>query len=102
MKLLPIHVDLLCLLYAGDAYGREIIVRAAQHGERLTDGTVYVRCHDLLQEGFVTSHVSEPLPVRGGRRRTYYSLTPQGRDIVNQRLEFLQRQVSVLESSQKP
>lgn len=102
MKILPVHVDLLCLLYAGDAYGREIIQRAAKQGERFTEGTVYVRCRDLLQEGLVASYISEPLPVRGGRRRTYYSLTIQGRDIVKQRLDFLQEQVSVLEASQQP
>ena len=38
------------------------------------------RLDRLEAKRYLTSHMSEPLPERGGRSRRYYGVTPAGRD----------------------
>lgn len=62
-----------------DAYGlevrRELIERSARDH---AVGAVYTTLQRLEDKGFLKSHLSEPLPVRGGRGRRYFTLTGDG------------------------
>jgi PadR family transcriptional regulator PadR len=62
-----------------DAYGlevrRELIERS---GRDYAVGAIYTTLKRLEDKGFLTSHLSEPLPVRGGRSRRHFALTGAG------------------------
>ena len=61
------------------AYGVPIRRRVEELlGRRLSVGSVYVPLDRLVQDGLMTAEVGEPTPVRGGRRRRYYRVTPTG------------------------
>lgn len=72
---------LFALLRLGDeAYGavirREIEART---GRELAISAVYVALGRLERKGLVRTHVGEPTPERGGRRRKHVTLLPAGR-----------------------
>lgn len=61
------------------AYG----VTIREHIEKMTGikwlfGAIYGPLGRLLDHGYVESYESNPIPERGGRRKTLYRLTPEG------------------------
>lgn len=63
----------------GDAYGvtiRRDVERRT--GRPVSLGAVYTALRRLERRGLVRSHVGEPTPERGGRRKRYYRLEPGG------------------------
>ena len=63
----------------GDAYGiriREAIERRT--GRSLSPGAVYTALDRLEKRGLVSSTLGEPSPKRGGKRKRYYRLEPEG------------------------
>lgn len=71
---------LLCLVRLGDeAYGvpihQEIEERTARS---VSIATVYSALDRLEKEGLITSHLSSPLPERGGRAKRLYRLSVEG------------------------
>ena len=66
-----------------DAYGasirREIEGRT---GREVSIGAVYATVGRLEDKGFLRSHLSDPLPYKGGRSRKLYRLTAAGRRVV--------------------
>jgi DNA-binding PadR family transcriptional regulator len=77
---------LLAVLMAGDeAYGaalQEILAEEAHRDVSL--GAIYTALDRLEKKGFVRSEMGEPTPVRGGRRRREYRLTPEGLEHVRE------------------
>lgn len=62
-----------------DAYG--LAVRrdlAARTGRDCSVGAVYTTLQRLEDKGLLTSHATDPLPVRGGRSRRRFTLTGAG------------------------
>ena len=61
------------------AYGatihREIESRT---GRSVAIGAVYTGLARLQRSGFVTATIGEPTPERGGRRKKFYELQPEG------------------------
>jgi PadR family transcriptional regulator PadR len=47
-------------------------------GEDWSFGAIYVPLHRLEKKGLVKSFLNDPLPVRGGRSRRIYQITPPG------------------------
>lgn len=41
-------------------------------------GAIYAALDRLARKGLVDSHLGDPTPVRGGRRKRYYEVTPEG------------------------
>ncbi|MFI5177932.1 MAG: PadR family transcriptional regulator [Vicinamibacterales bacterium] len=80
------------------AYGatvrREIEART---GRDLAISAVYVTLTRLEDKGLVTSHVGEPTPQRGGRRRKHYSLLPAGRRSLSQAYQNFRVMIEGLE-----
>ena len=62
-----------------DAYGVSIRQEIEQRsGHDVAIGAVYATLTRLQEKRFVTSRLSDPLPIRGGRARKYWHLTPLG------------------------
>ncbi len=84
---------LLALIRLGDdAYGvtirREIESRTDR---RVVIGAVYATLERLERKGHVTSSVSEPEPVPGGRAKKYFQLTKAGAMALNHSREMMRR-----------
>ena len=62
-----------------EAYGASIGRAIEQRtGRQVSAGAIYTALDRLGARGMVTAEVGEPTPQRGGRRRKYYRLEPQG------------------------
>jgi PadR family transcriptional regulator PadR len=62
-----------------DAYGLAVRHDLAQRtGRELSVGAVYTTLQRLEDKGFLRSHASTPLPVRGGRSRRQFTITGAG------------------------
>jgi PadR family transcriptional regulator PadR len=70
---------------------REELQRRA--GRRVSLGTVYTTLVRLEAKGLVVSHIGEPTPERGGRRKKHYAITLAGRRALQRSLAAL-RQLS--------
>jgi DNA-binding PadR family transcriptional regulator len=68
-----------------DAYGASIQeVLADEAGRVVSLGAIYTALDRLAQKGLVLSELGDPTPVRGGRRKRHYSLTPEGLEHVRE------------------
>ena len=62
-----------------EAYGLAIRKHAIRLMEKkLSVSAVYIPLERLKKRGFLTSWESEPTDKRGGRRKRFYKLTPEG------------------------
>jgi DNA-binding PadR family transcriptional regulator len=89
---------LLALLRLGDqAYGvavqREI---AAQARRTLSFATIYTTLNRLEAKGLVATRLGEATAERGGRRKTYYTVSRGGRQAVKDSLRALRTMASGL------
>lgn len=93
----PFQQQLLyALLRLGDqAYGMSIWEELEKRtGQSLSIGAVYVSLERLERKGFVTSHMGDPTPQRGGRAKRHYLITGAGA----QALQDSERFVACLKS----
>jgi DNA-binding PadR family transcriptional regulator len=78
------HLLLLAILQCGeDAY--TVPVRhllAARIGRAVSRGAIHTSLDRLEAKGLVVSRFGEPLAVRGGRSRRYYSVTRDGLEAI--------------------
>lgn len=78
-----------------NAYGmticREIKRRA---GRRVAIGAVYATLARLGEKEFITTTVSDPLPIQGGRARKYVRLTPAGRRALKESMARMERLIA--------
>ncbi len=81
---------LLTIWRLGDsAYGVEIKKRIQDiTGKEYAYGTLYFILDQLTVKEFVIRTKGEPTPERGGRSKTYYSLTIEGRQALKQSIEM--------------
>jgi PadR family transcriptional regulator len=85
------------LLLGDEAYGvtiRQEIERRS--GRRVAIGAVYATLARLADKGYVTSRVSDPLPVQGGRSRKFVRLTAAGRRALQDSTAMLVRMLPAL------
>jgi len=87
-----LHVLLAVRALGDDAYGgsvrREIESRS---GRRVWIGPLYNSLGKLEDHELLSGTLGEPLPIRGGRPRRYYRLTPAGRRALRHSLAMLDR-----------
>jgi DNA-binding PadR family transcriptional regulator len=71
---------LLAVARLGDgAYGAAVQREVGERGGRAyAVGAIHTALQRLEDKGLVTSHMGEPLAVRGGRARRYYRVTAAG------------------------
>jgi len=83
------YIDLIILrvLYDGDSYGYEIsksITRISVGGYIMKETTLYSAFSRLGKLGYLRSY---PGTYSGGRERTYYTLTEEGREYYKQKCD---------------
>jgi DNA-binding PadR family transcriptional regulator len=62
-----------------DAYGLSVRNDLSERAKRdYSVGAIYTTLRRLEEKGLLTSHASDPLPVRGGRSRLLFRLTGAG------------------------
>ena len=62
-----------------NAYGITILDEVAKAtGKAWLTGSIYASLGRLLKRELVESYKGEPTPERGGRRKVFYQLTPEG------------------------
>lgn len=72
-----------------DAYCVPIRKKASEiSGKQWSFGAVYVPLHRLEKKGLVKSSFDDPTPVRGGRSRRIYTVTPAGIKALTETLEL--------------
>jgi PadR family transcriptional regulator, regulatory protein PadR len=94
------QLALLAVAHLGDeAYGvrirREIEMRT---GRSVSVGALYTGLERLEQKQYLRSEHSDPLPLRGGRSRRHYELTPAGAAALRRSHEVMTRMWAGLES----
>jgi DNA-binding PadR family transcriptional regulator len=93
------HLVLLALMRLGrDAYA--IPIRATirdRAGRDVSLGAVYSTLRRLEEKGYVHSRSGDPEPVRGGRAKKYFELTPTGLLELRQAQERLARMAEGME-----
>lgn len=63
-----------------NAYGITILEEVGRATDKTwLTGSIYASLSRLLKRGLVVSYEGEPTPERGGRRKIFYKLTPQGK-----------------------
>jgi PadR family transcriptional regulator PadR len=84
---------LLAILRAGsDAYGVTIAAEIEERAERaLSLATIHKTLGRLEDKGLVRARLGDPTPVRGGRAKRFYDLTPAGRRELIGSLEMVRR-----------
>lgn len=81
-----------------DAYGatirQELLDRA---GRDASPGAIFTTLERLEARGLVTSTYGEPTQERGGRRKRFYRLRPEGRRALGASLDTIRRMARGLE-----
>ncbi len=60
-------------------------------GRTLTVSSIYVTLMRLQDKGYVTSGLSDPMPVRGGKAKRYFSVTAKGISILHETRRRMER-----------
>lgn len=85
---------LLCVRRLGEeeAVGSSIQAELAEEGGReVTLGAIYAALDRAQRKGFVDSWLGEPTPVRGGRAKRHYAVTPEGEEALRESREIRER-----------
>jgi DNA-binding PadR family transcriptional regulator len=73
-----------------DAHGVTIRQAIADRtGRQVSPGAVYTALERLESRGLVSSRIGDTAPARGGRRRKYYELKPEGAEILKRSYDML-------------
>lgn len=92
---------LLAIIRLGDeAYGvtirREIAARTRRD---LSFGSVYTALTRLEEKGLVASHLGDPTPERGGRRKKHYLISAAGRRTLQRSLNAIRTMTRGIDTS---
>lgn len=87
------HFVLLSVARCGErAYGMRVRKEMeARSGVNVSIGSVYSALDRLERNGYVTSTVGDPTPVRGGRAKRFYRLQPAAVEALERARERLAR-----------
>lgn len=69
----------------GVAINKEV---SKKSGRDYSLGSLYFSLNQLQRKGYVLKTLGESTPERGGRSKTYYSLTPEGESALQTAREF--------------
>ncbi|HRC86972.1 MAG TPA: PadR family transcriptional regulator [Thermoanaerobaculia bacterium] len=90
---------LLAVARLSEAYGVSIRLEIeARTGRDVSAGAVYTTLLRLESQGLVSSELSAPSQVRGGRRKRVYRLEPAGEKALSSCLEELRRMTQGMEA----
>ena len=75
-----------------EAYGARIRESIeARTGRTVSPGAVYTALDRLETRGLVSSVLGDPTPQRGGKRKRYYRIEPQGAELLRRSHDALAR-----------
>ena len=75
-----------------DSYGVTIRRRIKEDtGRDYTYGTLYGLLRQLAFKGYVKKRLGDPTPEKGGRGKTYFDLTPEGKQALKDAIAFHRR-----------
>lgn len=75
-----------------DAYGASVRDELeSRTGHDVAHGAVYVTLVRLEKKGLVHSHLSDPTPVRGGKAKRFFRITPEGVEGVRETRQLMDR-----------
>lgn len=75
-----------------EAYGARIRESIeARTGRTVSPGAVYTALDRLETRGLVSSVLGEPTPQRGGKRKRYYRIEPEGAELLRRSHDALAR-----------
>jgi DNA-binding PadR family transcriptional regulator len=96
-------VMLATLRLEGDGYGVTIqdAIRRATRREP-TMGTIHKTLVRLEAKGYIASRLGDPSPVRGGRAKRYYMVTPAGLAALKTSMRAIRRLAEGLEVGLEP
>ena len=84
MKVLTLNEEIILIAVCrlrGSAHGVAIRDKVAEiSGKEIVYGTLYNSLEYLIRKGFVRSAKGDPTPERGGKRKTVYSITSDGKN----------------------
>jgi DNA-binding PadR family transcriptional regulator len=82
MRVLTLNEEIILIAVCrlgGSAYGVAIRDKVAElSGKEIVYGTLYNSLEYLSRKGFIRSAKGDSTPERGGKRKTIYSITPDG------------------------
>ncbi|MDO4650041.1 MAG: PadR family transcriptional regulator [Eubacteriales bacterium] len=85
-----LEMILLCLIAKKETYGYEIITELNDNGAAVLgyakEGTIYPILYRLQEADMIKCRVA-PAAANGGSKK-YYSLTPKGRETLNELIDF--------------
>lgn len=92
---------LFAVLRLGDqAYGVTIRRYLETHADRsVSPGAIYTALERLERRGFVSSRLGDPTPERGGKRKRYYRIAPDGARALARSQQRLRRMARGLTST---
>ena len=64
--------------FAAEVLVSHVHVHLVDFGRAVSVGAVYTALDRLESRGYVRSRVGDPTPQRGGRRKKYYEIEPEG------------------------
>jgi PadR family transcriptional regulator PadR len=80
------------MMMEGNSHGaplRKKVIELSQ--KEIVYGTLYNLLEVLIRKGYVTSTKSDPTPIRGGRSKTIYRITAQGKQALEETLLMHER-----------
>ncbi|MCK5146852.1 helix-turn-helix transcriptional regulator [bacterium] len=77
------------MMHGGSSRGAPIRKKVIELGQKdIVYGTLYNLMEKLIGKGYVVTGKSDPIPVQGGRSKTIYGITPEGKKVLQETLEM--------------
>ena len=75
------------MLEGGNSRGAPIRKKVIELAKKeIVYGTLYNLLENVIHKGYVVSHKSDPTPVQGGRSKTIYTITEDGKTALQETL----------------
>ena len=92
MEILTVNEEMLLIIVwqlKEKAYGFPIMKKAMEITQKkISYGSLYNSLNTLIRKGHLAFYKGEPTDERGGKRKVYYTITPQGKVALNKTKEF--------------
>jgi DNA-binding PadR family transcriptional regulator len=92
MEILTVNEEMLLIIVwqlKEHAYGFPIMKKVMEITKKsISYGSLYNSLNNLVRKGYLTLYKGEPTEERGGKRKVYYTITPQGKDALRNSRQF--------------
>ena len=92
MEILTVNEEMLLIIVwqlKENAYGFPIMKKAMGiTKKKISYGSLYNSLNNLIRKGYLAFYKGEPTDERGGKRKVFYTITPQGKVALKNAKEF--------------